>query len=230
MKEICALAREAGALSLVDACQSVPNMPVDVQDIGCDFLVASSHKMCGPTGVGFLYGRLPILESMPPYMGGGEMIADVFVDSATYAALPHKFEAGTPPIGEVIALGAAVEYLQELGLENIHKFELKLGAYLYDKLTQFKEVEVYGPPPPRRCLCAFNVKGIHCSDLATMLDLDGVAVRSGHHCAQPLHRELGITASARASLFVYNSTEDVDVFIASLKESVQLLGGTLSPR
>jgi len=229
VKLISQLAHSAGALTLIDACQSVPHMTVDVQDLDADFLVASSHKMLGPTGVGFLYARRRLLDEMPPYMGGGEMIADVFLDSSTYADPPHKFEAGTPPIGEVIALGTAIDYLNDIGFENIHRFEERIGAYLYESLTQFEEVEVYGPPPPgRAALCAFNVKGIHCSDLATMLDLDGVAVRSGHHCAQPLHRELGISSSARASLYIYNSTDDVDKLILSLKEAVELLGGTLT--
>lgn len=230
VREIADAAHAAGALCLVDACQSVPHMRVDVRALAADFVVASSHKMLGPTGVGFLWARKELLEAMPPYMGGGEMIADVDVDRATYAPPPHKFEAGTPPIGEVIALGAAVEYLNEMGMERVHEFEREMGAYLYEQLVQFEEVEVYGPPPPRAALCAFNVKGVHCSDLATMLDLDGVAVRSGHHCAQPLHKVLGISASARASLYIYNSKEDVDVFITSLKESVDMLGGTLTLR
>lgn len=227
---VAALARAAGALTLADACQSVPHMTVDVKALGVDFLVASSHKMCGPTGVGFLWGRRALLDDMPPYMGGGEMIADVFLDRSTYADPPHKFEAGTPPIGEVVALGAAIDFLTDIGMDAIHDFELVIGKYLYDRLSQFKEVEIYGPPPPRASLCAFNVQGIHSSDLATMLDLDGVAVRSGHHCAQPLHRELGVNSSVRASLYIYNSSEDVDVFIESLKESVAILGGTLTER
>ena len=228
--EIVSLAHEAGAVTLIDACQSVPHMRVDVQSIGTDFLVASSHKMLGPTGVGFLYGRRELLDAMPPYMGGGEMIADVFLDDSTYAEPPHKFEAGTPPIGEVIAFGTAIDYLNDIGLDKVHDFELSVAEYLYKSLTQFEEVEVYGPAPPRASLCAFNVKGIHSSDLATMLDLDGVAVRSGHHCAQPLHRELGVTASARASLYIYNSTSDVDALIESLKEAVDILGGTLTAK
>ncbi len=230
VREIVSRAHAAGAITLVDACQSVPHMKVDVRELGTDFLVASSHKMLGPTGVGFLYGRRELLDAMPPYMGGGEMIADVFLDDSTYAEPPHKFEAGTPPIGEVIAFGTAIDYLNDVGLDKIHDFELAVGQYLYKSLTQFEEVEVYGPPPPRAALCAFNVRGIHCSDLATMLDLDGVAVRSGHHCAQPLHRELGVSASARASLYIYNSTKDVDVLIESLKEAVSILGGTLTPK
>lgn len=229
VQEIARLAHDAGALVLVDACQSVPHMPVDVRALGCDFLVASAHKMCGPTGVGFLWGRKELLEDMPPYMGGGEMIADVFLDRSTYAELPHKFEAGTPAIGEIVAFGSAIEYLNQLGIENVHRYNLELGQYLYERLTNFREISVYGPPPPRAALCAFNVEGVHSSDLATMLDLEGIAVRSGHHCAQPLHRELGVSSSARASLYVYNTKEEIDVFIDALKETVDLLGGTLTP-
>lgn len=228
---IAKMAHDVGALILLDACQSVPHMKVDVNALGADFLVASSHKMLGPTGVGFLWARRALLDEMPPYMGGGEMIADVFLDRATYAEPPHKFEAGTPPIGEVIALGAAVDYLNAIGMDKVHRFEEDIAKYLYDQLNAFEEVEIYGPPPPRAALCAFNVKNVHPSDLATMLDLDGVAVRSGHHCAQPLHRDaLSISASARASLYIYNSSEDVDTFITSLKDGVALLGGTLTPR
>lgn len=229
VKDIVRLAHHAGALVLVDACQSVPHMKVDVMDLGCDFLVASGHKMCGPTGVGFLWGRRELLEMMPPYMGGGEMIADVYLDRSTYAKPPHKFEAGTPAIGEVVAFGAAIQYLDKMGMEQVHRFELELGEYLYEKLTQFREVTVYGPPPPRAALCAFNIDGVHSSDLATMLDLEGVAVRSGHHCAQPLHRELGVSASARASLYVYNTKEEIDALIGALRGAVDLLGGTLTP-
>lgn len=230
VEEIVKLAHEHGATVLLDACQSVPHMPVDVQQLDVDFLVASAHKMCGPTGVGFMYGKKEILEAMPPYMGGGEMIADVFLDKSTYADLPHKFEAGTPAIGEIVGFGVAIEYLEKIGMDRLHRFETEIGGYLYEQLTQFKEVHVYGPPPPRAALCAFNVDNVHSSDLATMLDLEGVAIRSGHHCAQPLHRELGIASSARASLYLYNTKEEVDVFIQALKESVELLGETLTKK
>jgi cysteine desulfurase / selenocysteine lyase len=230
VNDIVALAHEVGATTLVDACQSVPNMPVSVRDIGCDFLVASGHKMCGPTGIGFLYGRRIVLEAMPPYMGGGEMIADVFLDHSTYAALPHKFEAGTPAIGEAVGLGAAINYMRGLGMDAVKAYEQELGQYLYASLTQFKEVTVYGPRPPRAALCAFNIDKLNSSDIATMLDLEGVAVRSGHHCAQPLHRALGVETSARASLYVYNTRTDIDAFIVALKSSVDLLGGTLTQK
>jgi cysteine desulfurase / selenocysteine lyase len=228
--EIVSLTHAAGAVVLVDACQSVPHMRVNVELMDCDFLVASGHKMCGPTGIGFLYGRRALLSSMPPYMGGGEMIADVYLDRSTYAELPHKFEAGTPAIGEAVGLGAAIAYLNGFGMAAVEEYTHKLASYLYSSLTAFKEVTVYGPPPPRAALCAFNVDGLNGTDIATMLDLDGVAVRSGHHCAQPLHRVLGVESSARASLYVYNSTADVDAFITALTEAVELLGGSLTPR
>lgn len=228
VEEIAALAHDKGATVLLDACQSVPHMPVDVQKLGCDFLVASAHKMCGPTGVGFLWGRNDLLESMPPYMGGGEMISDVFLDRSTYACPPHKFEAGTPAIGEIVAFGAAIDYLNKFGMDEIHRFEIELGEYLWERLTAFREVRVYGPKPPRAALCAFNIDGVHSSDLATMLDLEGVAVRSGHHCAQPLHRELGVPSSARASLYIYNTRDEVDALIEAMKSSVDLLGATLT--
>jgi cysteine desulfurase / selenocysteine lyase len=227
--EIVSLTHAAGAVVLVDACQSVPHMRVNVELMDCDFLVASGHKMCGPTGIGFLYGRRALLNSMPPYMGGGEMIADVYLDRSTYAELPHKFEAGTPAIGEAVGLGAAIAYLNGFGMAAVEEYTHKLASYLYSSLTAFKEVTVYGPPPPRAALCSFNVDGLNGTDIATMLDLDGVAVRSGHHCAQPLHRVLGVESSARASLYVYNSTADVDAFITALTEAVELLGGSLTP-
>lgn len=228
VEQIVELAHSCGAVVLLDACQSVPHMPVDVQALGADFMVASAHKMCGPTGVGFLWARRDILKDMPPYMGGGEMIADVFLDHSTYAPPPHRFEAGTPAIGEVIAFAAAIRFLQQLDMDSVHAFETYVGEYLWTRLTAFEEIDVYGPPPPRAALCAFNVRGVHSGDLATMLDLEGVAVRSGHHCAQPLHKALGVTSSARASLYVYNTTQEVDILIDALKESVSLLGGSLT--
>ncbi|KAJ6692155.1 CYSTEINE DESULFURASE 1 CHLOROPLASTIC [Salix purpurea] len=210
---------------LVDACQSVPHMPVDVRDLDADFLVASSHKMCGPTGVGFLYGKSDILSTMPPFLGGGEMISDVFLDHSTYAEPPSRFEAGTPAIGEVIGLGAAIDYLQGIGMQKIHEYEMELANYLYENLSTVNNIRIYGPKPSkgvdRAALCSFNVKNIHPTDIATFLDQQhGVAIRSGHHCAQPLHRYLGINASARASLHFYNTKEDVDYFIHALNDTV----------
>eukprot|EP00184_Porphyridium_aerugineum_P008595 CAMPEP_0184691694 /NCGR_PEP_ID=MMETSP0313-20130426/461_1 /TAXON_ID=2792 /ORGANISM="Porphyridium aerugineum, Strain SAG 1380-2" /LENGTH=429 /DNA_ID=CAMNT_0027149451 /DNA_START=236 /DNA_END=1525 /DNA_ORIENTATION=+ len=231
VKEITKLAHEYGAKVLIDGCQSTPHMKVDMQDIDCDFFAASGHKMCAPTGIGFLYAKKDILLEMDPFLGGGEMIDAVYLDHSTWAMLPHKFEAGTPAIAEVIGLGAAIEYLNRLDMDKIHDFEQKLGRYLYDELSQFKEVKIYGPHPDkaeRASLCAFNVNGVHPSDLSTMIDLEGVALRSGHHCTQPLHRHFNIDASARASLYIYNSSAEIDVFIHALKDAVSLLDGKLT--
>jgi len=224
--EITAIAHHYGARVLVDACQSVPHMPVDVQAMDCDWLVASGHKMCGPTGIGFLYGKLDLLRSMPPFLGGGEMIADVFLDHATYADLPHKFEAGTPAIGEAIALGAAVDYLSSLGMDKIHAYEEQLTAYLFQQLQQIPELRIYGPRPTlegkgRAALAAFTAGEVHPHDLSTILDEAGVAIRAGHHCTQPLHRYLKVQSTARASLYFYNTQAEIDVFIAALREAVE---------
>lgn len=225
IKDIGEWAHDVGARIVVDACQSVPHMVVDVQNLGVDFLVASSHKMCGPTGVGFLYGKSELLAAMPPFLGGGEMISDVFLDHSTYADPPSRFEAGTPAIGEAIGLGAAIDYLSEIGMQKIHDYEVELGNYLYEKLGAVAGVRIYGPAPSetvdRAALCSFNVEGLHPTDIATFLDQQhGVAIRSGHHCAQPLHRYLGINASARASLYFYNTKEDVDDFVRGLVDTI----------
>lgn len=230
VKEICAEAHRYGARVLIDACQSVPHMPIDVQDIDCDWLVASGHKMCGPTGIGFLYGKLDLLRSMPPFLGGGEMIADVFLDRATYADLPHKFEAGTPAIAEAIGLGAAVDYLSGLGMDKIHAYEEELTAYLFHRLQEIPEIRTYGPPPNengsgRAALAAFTAGEVHPHDLSTILDQAGVAIRAGHHCTQPLHRHLCAQSTARASLYFYNTRDEIDVFMASLKEAIEFFGG-----
>ncbi len=229
VKEICALAHQYGAKVLIDACQSVPHMAIDVQAIDCDWLVASGHKMCAPTGIGFLYGKLALLRSMPPFLGGGEMIADVFLDRSTYADLPHKFEAGTPAIAEAIALGAAVDYLGAIGMDTIHAYEEELTSYLFQQLQQMPELRLYGPKPNadgsgRAALAAFTAGDVHPHDLSTILDQSGVAIRAGHHCTQPLHRHLGAQSTARASLYFYNTQEEIDVFIASLKEAVEFFG------
>lgn len=223
--EIAAIAHRSGAKFLVDACQSLPHMPVDVQQINCDWLVASGHKMCAPTGIGFLYGKLELLESMPPFFGGGEMIADVYLDHSTYADLPHKFEAGTPAIAEAIALGAAVDYLSNIGMDKIHAYEAELTAYLFQKLAEIPEIQVYGPLPNaegegRAALAAFTAADVHPNDLSTLLDQEGVAIRSGHHCTQPLHRYLGLPGTARVSLSFYNTREEIDIFIKALKETL----------
>jgi cysteine desulfurase / selenocysteine lyase len=223
--EIAAIAHRYGAKFLVDACQSLPHSPVDVQQINCDWLVASGHKMCAPTGIGFLYGKLELLESMPPFFGGGEMIADVYLDHSTYADLPHKFEAGTPAIAEAIALGAAVDYLSNIGMDKIHAYEAELTAYLFQKLGEIPEIQVYGPKPNaqgegRAALAAFTAADVHPNDLSTLLDQEGVAIRSGHHCTQPLHRYLGLPGTARVSLSFYNTRAEIDIFIKALKETL----------
>ncbi|WP_039726647.1 SufS family cysteine desulfurase [Leptolyngbya iicbica] len=225
VEEIVALANHYGARVLIDACQSTPHMPLDVQAMGCDWLVASGHKMCGPTGAGFLYGKLDLLKEMPPFMGGGEMIADVFLDHSTYAELPHKFEAGTPAISEAIALGAAVDYLNAIGMDKIADYEHELTAYLYQQINQIPHLKLYGPQPQadgsgRAALATFTVDGVHAQDLSTLLDQSGIAIRSGHHCTQPLHRILGVTSTARASLYFYNTREEIDIFIAALKDTI----------
>lgn len=225
VKEICAAAHHYGAKVLIDACQSAPHLQLDVQDIDCDWLVASGHKMCAPTGIGFLYGKQELLRAMPPFLGGGEMIADVFLDHSTYADLPHKFEAGTPAIGEAIALGAAVDYLTAIGMDKIHAYEAELTAYLFQQLHQVPEVRLYGPQPNadgsgRAALATFTCDAVHAQDLSTLLDQEGIAIRSGHHCTQPLHRLLGAASTARASLYFYNTPVEIDAFIVALKDAI----------
>jgi len=232
VRDICDIAHQHGAKVLIDACQSVPHLAIDVQALGCDWLVASGHKMCAPTGIGFLYGKLELLQAMPPFLGGGEMIADVYLDHATYAELPYKFEAGTPAIGEAIALGAAVDYLTGIGMDRIHAYEEELTAYLFQQLQQVPQVRIYGPKPSadgkgRAALATFTVEGIHPSDLSSLLDQSGVAIRSGHHCTQPLHRYLGIPASARASLYFYNTKAEIDRFITALTETIDFFSSVM---
>ncbi|MEO1147267.1 MAG: SufS family cysteine desulfurase [Cyanobacteria bacterium J06638_22] len=229
VNEITDLAHQYGAKVLLDACQSLPHMPVDVQDIDCDWLVGSGHKMCAPTGIGFLYGKRDLLRSMPPFLGGGEMIADVFLDHSTYADVPHKFEAGTPAIGEAIALGAAVDYLSGIGMETIHAYEQELTLYLFEKLSQIPEVTIYGPQlnadaSNRASLASFTTGTVHPHDLSTILDQAGIAIRAGHHCTQPLHRAINAQSTARVSLYFYNTKEEIDTFIHSLKEAIEFFG------
>jgi cysteine desulfurase/selenocysteine lyase len=229
VKQICAEAHHYGAQVLIDACQSVPHLAIDVQEMDCDWLVASGHKMCAPTGIGFLYGKLSLLRAMPPFLGGGEMIADVFLDHATYADLPHKFEAGTPAIAEAIALGAAVDYLTNLGMDNIHAYEEELTAHLFQQLEKIPQLRIYGPKPQadgsgRASLAAFTCGAVHPHDLSTILDQAGVAIRAGHHCTQPLHRCVGAQSTARASLYFYNTHDEIDVFVAALNDAVEFFG------
>ena len=221
------LAHAAGALVLVDACQSLPHQRVDVARLGCDFLVGSSHKLCGPTGMGFLWAREEILEAMPPFLGGGEMIQDVFLDGSTWADLPHKFEAGTPAIGEAIGMGAAIDYLQALGMERIHAWEQQLTRQLFTRLQAIEGVRILGPTPDqqpdRAALAAFHVEGLHANDIAALLDSAGICIRSGHHCTQPLHRHYGLAGTARASLGFTTTPEEIDRFAEELESSIGFL-------
>ncbi|KAL0038000.1 hypothetical protein WJX79_009172 [Trebouxia sp. C0005] len=222
-QEIAEAAQKVGAKVLFDCCQSVPCRPTDVQQLGADWIVGAGHKMCGPTGSAFLWGKLEVLEQMPPFQGGGEMIQDVYLDHSTYAEPPSRFEAGTPGIAEAIGLGVACDYLTDIGMENIHHYEEELGGYLYQQLSSLNKLTIYGPKPSRgrAALCSFNVEGLHATDISTLLDQEGVAVRSGHHCTQPLHRALGIPASARASPYLYNTQSEIDSFIEALQSSIK---------
>jgi len=221
------LAHTAGALILVDACQSLPHQTLSVAQLGCDFLVGSSHKLCGPTGMGFLWAREALLEAMPPFLGGGEMIQDVFLDRCTWADLPHKFEAGTPAIGEAIGMGAALDYLSALGMDRIHAWEQHLTRQLFTRLQAIEGLRILGPTPEqqpdRGALAAFAVEGLHANDLASLLDSAGICIRSGHHCTQPLHRHYGLTGSARASLAFTTTEAEIDHFADELVGAIGFL-------
>jgi len=220
------LAHGVGAKVLLDACQSVPHMPVNVQQLGVDWLVASGHKMCGPTGVGFLWGRADLLRESPPFLGGGEMIDQVFLSHSTYNDIPHKFEAGTPAFAEAVALGAACDYLAEIGMEEVQRHEKVLASYLWDRLSEIPGIDLYGPSPSqdpqRAALVCFNIEGCHSQDLATLVDMEfGVSMRVGHHCCQPLLTELGLTSAARLSAYLYNTTDDIDVAVSALRSAAK---------
>lgn len=222
-----AITRQAhgiGALVMVDGAQSVPHMPVDVQALDVDFYALSGHKMLGPTGVGILYGKRHLLENMPPWMGGGDMISTVSLDGSTWNELPYKFEAGTPSIAEAIGLGYAVDYLSNLGMRNIHTYEKIITAYVMERLAEIPGVTVYGPQDnnQRGALIAFSCDRIHPHDMAQVLDADGIAVRAGHHCAQPLHQCLHINATTRASFYLYNTLDEVDTLIEGIYRAKKL--------
>ncbi len=224
IREICTMAREEGAVSVIDGAQSVPHMAVDVQKIGCDFLAFSSHKMLGPTGIGILYGREELLERMDPFLFGGEMISEVHRDNSKWNRLPYKFEAGTMPIAEVVGLGAAIKYLKKVGMDTIREHEIELTKYALEQIKSIKNVRVFGPTDPKKRggVLSFELKGIHGHDVATVFDEYKIAIRSGHHCAMPLHERLEVPATARASFYVYNDKQDVDRFIEALKECKKL--------
>ncbi len=223
--EVVRLAHDAGALCLVDGAQSAPHLEVDVVEIGCDFYAFSGHKMCGPTGIGALWGRKELLEEMPPWQGGGEMISEVRLDGSTWADVPHKFEAGTPSVGDAVGLGAAVRYLSNVGLEAIHAHEIELTEYALDRLTELEGFDLFGPRSDRVGVISFRFGDIHAHDLATILDARGIAIRAGHHCNQPLMRHLGVDATARASLYLYNTYAEIDALVDGLLAAKTLFGG-----
>lgn len=223
--EIIRLAHEAGAITLVDGAQSVPHLKVDVQALDADFLAFSAHKMCGPTGIGALYGKMELLESMPPFLGGGDMIKEVKLRSFRPNTLPHKFEAGTPAIAEAVGFGAAVDYLSALGMEAVAAHEHEITEYALERLEEVPGVKLFGPDAAHKGgVAAFTLEGVHPHDVAQILDKDGVAVRAGHHCAQPLHEKFGIPATSRASFYLYNTKEEVDLLVNGIYKVKELFG------
>ena len=227
IKEITKLAKEKGSLVLLDACQSLAHKKLDVIDLGIDFLAGSGHKLCGPTGIGFLWAKKEILEKIPPLFGGGEMIQDVFQETSTWAELPHKFEAGTPAIAEAIGLAEAINYINDIGLNHIQEYEKDITQYLFEKLNQIEDIKIIGPSPAidpeRASLATFFVKNIHSNDIAEILDSKGICIRSGHHCCQPLHRHIGINSTARISMNFTTNKEEIDIFLEKLKDTITFL-------
>jgi cysteine desulfurase/selenocysteine lyase len=223
--DLCARARKLGITTLVDAAQSAGHRPLDVQEIGCDFLALSGHKMCGPTGIGLLYGRQEVLADMPPYQGGGEMILSVDFQKSTWKHAPHRFEAGTPDISGAIGLHAAMDYLDGIGRQNIAAHDQELGAYGYAKLSHIKGIRLFGPHIGRAGLVSFLLPDVHAHDVVTVADQRGVALRGGHHCNQPLMRKLGVESTARASFYFYNTTAEIDRFAEVVVEIQKFFGG-----
>lgn len=226
VKALAELAHKHGAVLLVDGAQGVPHLPVDVQALDCDFLAFSFHKMLGPTGIGILYGKAKLLEEMPPFMGGGDMISSVSRERSLYNQLPWKFEAGTPNIADVIGAGAAIDYLTRLGMDNVRRHEMEITSYALDKLRKFPNVTIYGPKDvaERGGVIAFNVRGVHPHDLGHILSEQGIAVRAGHHCCQPLMRQYDLMGTARASFYIYNTEAEVDTFVQALAQAEKVLG------
>ena len=216
--ELCERARERGITTLIDAAQSAGHRPIDVQEFGCDFLAISGHKMCGPTGIGILYGRQEVLEAMPPYQGGGEMIMSVEFQQSTWKRAPHRFEAGTPDISGAAGLHAAMDYLDKIGRHNIARHDQELGAHAYEALSRLKGIRLFGPHIGRAGLVSFLLPEAHAHDVVTVADQRGVALRGGHHCNQPLMRRLGVESTARASFYFYNTTSEIDRFVEVLTE------------
>ena len=223
--EMISLAHEAGAITLVDGAQSVPHVKVDVQALDADFYAFSAHKMCGPTGIGALYGKAALLESMPPFLGGGDMIKEVKLRSFRPNTLPHKFEAGTPAIAEAVGFGAAVDYLTKLGMDNIATHEHEITEYALERLEEIPGVKLFGPSADKKGgVAAFTLEGVHPHDVAQILDQDGIAVRAGHHCAQPLHEKFGIPATSRASFYLYNTKDEVDMLVNGIYKVKKMFG------
>ncbi|WP_020063238.1 cysteine desulfurase SufS [Bacillus sp. 123MFChir2] len=218
VKEIAEIAHQNGAIMVVDGAQSTPHMKVDVQDLNCDFYTLSAHKMCGPTGIGVLYGKKELLNNMEPVEFGGEMIDFVDLQESTWKELPWKFEAGTPIIANAIGLGAAIDFLEEIGLDHIEKHEHELAQYALERLSEVDGVTIYGPKK-RAGLITFNIDEVHPHDVATVLDVEGIAVRAGHHCAQPLMKWLKASSTARASFYLYNTKEEIDTFVEALTKT-----------
>jgi cysteine desulfurase/selenocysteine lyase len=225
VERIAAWAHEQGAIMVVDAAQAAPHRPIDVQALGCDFIAISSHKLCGPSGVGALWGRSELLEAMSPFNLGGEMIRSVGLDATTFNELPHKFEAGTPAIAEAVGFGAAIDYVGAIGLDAIERHEHELTVYAMDRLAELEWIRVFGPPVERRAgIISFEVAGVHPHDVAQILDFDGIAVRAGHHCTQPLMTRLGVAATTRASFYLYSIEDEVDRLIDGLYKVKKSLG------
>ena len=225
VERVSAWAREQGAIMVADAAQAAPHKKVDVQAIGCDFLAVSAHKMCGPSGVGALWGRAELLEEMEPFLTGGHMIRAVGPDATSWGELPHKFEAGTAPMAEAVGFGAAVDYLTEIGFDAIEQYEHELAAYALDRLAELPWITSYGPPADRRAgIVSFNVDGVHPHDVAQVLDFEGIAIRAGHHCCQPLMRKLGVAATNRASFYVYTIPEEIDRLVEGLHKVQKAFG------
>ena len=223
--EIIRLARDVGAVTLVDAAQSVPHFAVDAQALGADFLAFSAHKMCGPTGIGVLYGKVELLEAMPPFLGGGDMIKEVKLRSFRPNSIPYKFEAGTPAIAEAVGFGAAVDYLTKIGMTNIAAHEHEITEYALERLEEIPGVKVFGPSADKKGgVASFTLDGVHPHDVAQILDRDGIAVRAGHHCAQPLHEKFGIPASTRASFYLYSMKEEVDALVNGIYTVKKMFG------
>lgn len=224
IKKIIRMAHDRGIPVLLDAAQSVPHLPVDVNHLDCDFLAFSGHKMAGPTGIGVLYAKSRLLENMNPYQGGGEMISTVWLENATWNEIPHKFEAGTPNIAGAVGLGAAIDYLKNIGMTNIALYEQELTTYALDRMNEIEGIQIYGQAPERGGVISFNLADIHPHDLSHYLDQQGIAVRAGHHCAQPVMRKLDIAATTRASFYFYNVREEVDIFIEQLAAARKFFG------